>query len=153
MLLPAPTPVPPAADAHTDARRWLLLTAGDLSIALAADDAAGVLAMPPLARLPGAPAAVAGVISAHGALMPVVDPAALVAGTAARPRPWVVLVARRGSRLALAVDALPALRIVAGPPAAAAPAPSPTMPHALGIDGRSVPLLDAARLMDSVLFS
>jgi chemotaxis signal transduction protein len=134
--------------------RWLLLNADGHTIAVAADVAAAVLPTPAVIRVPGADAQVCGVISVHGALVPLIDTALLDgATTVARTRRWSVVLQIGNRRAALTVDALPVLRIAAAARRPATAASTFGLDQQISLDGATVPLLDANRLMDGVFIS
>lgn len=104
-------PQPMAAGGTT--HRFLTFRVGADIYALPAQDVAEVIRLPPLARLPQAPAALMGIASLRGATLPVASLRALLgrAAPAARPTPARsaaarAIVLRGAAAVALAVDAV-----------------------------------------------
>jgi purine-binding chemotaxis protein CheW len=99
-----------------------------------------------LTPVPGGPAAVLGVCNLHGAVLPVVDLAALVRAPGAG-RPQRLVVAEDGARRAgLAVEDVLEVEVLPEP------APSPGGPHLSGaalVDGEAVGVLDVESVLAS----
>jgi purine-binding chemotaxis protein CheW len=104
---------------------------------------------PPLARLPGAPPVVSGVVNVRGAFVPLVELEALLGHEPApRPAGWIVVVEHGAQAVAIGVEALPELRDAEPSAAAGTTAPRP---REVCVEGRELPLLDAADLVARVL--
>ncbi len=129
--------------------RVLVLRGADGEAALPWAAAREVAPRPPLARLPGALPVVSGVVNVRGAFVPLVELEALL-GRDAVPRDagWIVVVEHGAHSVAIGVDALPELRDVETTPADGVAAPRP---QAVRVEGRELPLLDAAHLVATVL--
>jgi purine-binding chemotaxis protein CheW len=94
-----------AGDAEDASRRLLLVSLEDAVVALPAEPLVEILPARPYARLPGAPAAVAGLANRRGRMLTVVDlGAALGTGAAVEDDGHrVVVVSWRGRELGIAV--------------------------------------------------
>lgn len=129
--------------------RVLVLRAGSHAAALPWDAAREVAPRPAVARLPGAPPVVSGVVNVRGAFVPLVELDALLGHEPApRTAGWIVVVEHDAQTVAIGVDALPALGD--GLPAVEAGATAPR-PREVRVEGRMVPLLEAADLVARVL--
>ncbi|MDB5644039.1 MAG: chemotaxis protein CheW [Hyphomicrobiales bacterium] len=99
--------LPPVGDAHG---LLLSLRVGNARFSLGAHDAAEVLRAPSLMRVPNAPAALAGVTSLRGAVLPVFSLARLLdlPDATDAPKPFVIVLA--GAAMGLGVDEVETLR-------------------------------------------
>lgn len=81
---------------------------GDLRLLVNLDATSEVAEMPPLFRLPGAPAGVRGLTNRHGRVVPVVDISVLF-GTQHdfEPKVWLLVCGRGDEAVGLVVDSLP----------------------------------------------
>jgi twitching motility protein PilI len=80
---------------------------GNLKLLVHLDATSEVLEMPPLFRLPGAPAGVKGLANRHGRVVPVVDLSVLF-GVHDRPSgSWLLVCGRGDEAVGLAIDNLP----------------------------------------------
>jgi purine-binding chemotaxis protein CheW len=86
------------------ARRLLLFRCGGQVLAIEAEVVREIVAATDLARLPGAPPAVLGLVNVRGTLMPVVDAGTAVGEGVPQLRDTLVVVERQGRPVALAVD-------------------------------------------------
>ena len=140
------TPNEPAGAA---AGRILVLRAGPHTAALPWAAAREVAPRPALARLPGAPPVVSGVVNVRGAFVPLVELDALLGHEPApRTAGWIVVVEHDAQAVAIAVDALPALGDALPSAEAGATAPRP---REVRVEDRMVPLLEAADLVARIL--
>jgi purine-binding chemotaxis protein CheW len=128
----------------------MLLTACGVTVGLLASAAREVTHRTEVVRLPGADEFVCGVVNVRGSIVPLVDLGRLLgAGHAARDG-WVVTLDLSGRRCALAVDALPVLRVADAPPGAR-PSCRAYFGHEVCVAGTAFPLLDVAALADDIL--
>ena len=86
------------------ALRLLLFRCGEQVFAVEAGVVREIIAAPEATRIPGAPAAVQGIVNVRGTLVPVVDTAAALGLGGASAHGSLVLVERSGRSVALAVD-------------------------------------------------
>jgi purine-binding chemotaxis protein CheW len=84
--------------------RLLLFRCGEQVFAVEAAVVREIIAAPASTRIPGAPAAVQGLVNVRGTLVPVVDTATAIGLEAEGARGSLVLVERNGRTVALAVD-------------------------------------------------
>lgn len=130
--LPEPVVVPPERSAPPrDAAGGVLLRLGGSRFAVAMADVAEVTALPPVTRLPGAPAWLAGVANWRGRMLPVLDIRTLVGvpvtPLASSARLVVVIAGLRGELTAgLVAEAVPGVYDVAIDSMLAPPATLPT---------------------------
>jgi purine-binding chemotaxis protein CheW len=130
--LPEPVVVPPERPAPPrDAAGGVLLRLGGSRFAVAMSDVAEVTALPPVTRLPGAPAWLAGVANWRGRMLPVLDIRTLVGvpvtPLASSARLVVVIAGLRGELTAgLVAEAVPGVYDVAIDSMLAPPATLPT---------------------------
>jgi purine-binding chemotaxis protein CheW len=130
--LPEPVVVPPERPAPPrDAAGGVLLRLGGSRFAVAMADVAEVTALPPVTRLPGAPAWLAGVANWRGRMLPVLDIRTLVGvpvtPLASSARLVVVIAGLRGELTAgLVAEAVPGVYDVAIDSMLAPPATLPT---------------------------
>lgn len=81
---------------------------GSLKLLVALDAASEVAEMPPLFRLPGAPAGIRGLANRHGRVVPVLDLMALFgAGATQSDGAWLLVYGRGEEAVGIIVDSLP----------------------------------------------
>lgn len=81
---------------------------GDLKLLVPLDATSEVLEMPPLFRLPGAPAGIKGLANRHGRVVPVMDLAVLLEMPLDRAaRSWLLVCGRGDEAVGLVIDGLP----------------------------------------------
>ena len=81
---------------------------GDLKLLVPLDSTSEVLEMPPLFRLPGAPAGVRGLANRHGRVVPVMDLSVLFEMSPDRPaNSWLLICGRGDEAVGIAIDGLP----------------------------------------------
>lgn len=81
---------------------------GDLRLLVTLDATSEVLEMPPLFRLPGAPAGIRGLANRHGRVVPVMDLYTLFGLPHDRAaNPWLLVCGRGDEAVGLVVDSLP----------------------------------------------
>ncbi|MBI5429290.1 MAG: chemotaxis protein CheW [Nitrosomonadales bacterium] len=81
---------------------------GELRLLVGMDAASEVVEMPPLFRLPGAPAGVKGLVNRHGRVVPVLDLLALFGSTYERTsNAWLLVYGRGDEAVGLMIDSLP----------------------------------------------
>ncbi|MCU0625103.1 MAG: chemotaxis protein CheW [Gemmatimonadaceae bacterium] len=142
----------PPGDAGRDAAehpaRVLILRAGDALAALPWAAAREVAKRPSLARLPGAAPVVSGVTHVRGDFVPLVELGALLGHAVPIPtQGWIVVVEHAAQAVAIGVDVLPELRDVE----ATVTVPGDWITQGVRVEGRELPLIDAARLITDVL--
>ena len=130
--------------------RVMVLTAGNLTVAIAASSAREVSPRTAAIRLPGAAEFVCGVVNVRGTLVPLVDLGRLLETEPANPSGWVVTLDLGGRRCALAVDSLPVLRAADAPPGAR-PTRHTYLQSEVCVSGTTLPLLDVDALADDIL--
>ena len=116
---------------------------GDEQYALPVESVLEVAELEHLTPVPGGPAAVLGVCNLHGAVLPVVDVAALVGAGASQPR-RLVLTEGSARRACLAVEEVLEVGLLAEP------GPGPGAPHLSGaalVDGEAVGIVDVDSLL------
>ena len=126
----------------------MVLDSGGARFAVLATDAREVAPRPDVIRLPGAPEFVTGIVNLRGTLVPLVDLGRLRGAAPATLTGWVVVLDLAGQRCAVAVDALPALRVADAPPRACHDGGADLT---VCIDGVSIPLLNVVSLANDVL--
>jgi purine-binding chemotaxis protein CheW len=145
--------MPTPSDAAPAAARVLVLRAGGGEAAVAWEAAREVAERPAVARLPGSPPVVSGVVNVRGGFVPLVELGALLGRDASHPvtgAGWIVVVEHVGRSVAIGVDSLPELRDVETTSPAPDDATAPR-PRGVRVEGRELPLIDAARLVADVL--
>ena len=81
---------------------------GDLKLLVPLDSTSEVLGMPPLFRLPGAPAGVRGLANRHGRVVPVMDLSVLFEMSADRSaNSWLLICGKGDEAVGIAIDSLP----------------------------------------------
>lgn len=81
---------------------------GDLKLLVHLDATSEVLEMPPLFRLPGAPAGIKGLANRHGRVVPVMDLSVLFGMPLDRTaRSWLLVCGRGDEAVGLVIDSLP----------------------------------------------
>jgi purine-binding chemotaxis protein CheW len=125
--------------------------------AIPAEHLRGVSRYRPVTPVPGAPAALPGILSLRGAIIPVVDPRALLGLAQAEPTraARLALLAHEDGELALFVDAVLDLvalppESVEVPPAALEPARARLLRGVGRFEGQPAMLLDLGELIASV---
>lgn len=135
------------------ARRLLPLKVGGVWLAIDALAAVEVLGPRTVVQIPGADAAVPGVIAWRGRAIAVVElTVAIGAGAAGAPRERVVVVELPGAAFALPVEAVHEVHDV--PAEAMRPAHGARLPHAaleVELDGAPVPVLELDALLAALL--
>jgi purine-binding chemotaxis protein CheW len=100
-----------------------------------------------VAPLPGAPAAVLGVLNLHGRVLPVIELASLL-GVAHHGRPLRIVIAEDGGRLAgLAVHSVTDVEVL---PETSEEVVSPHLHGAALVDGVLVGAIDVAAVLDTI---
>ena len=81
---------------------------GDLKLLVRLDATSEVLEIPPLFRLPGAPAGIKGLANRHGRVVPVIDLSVLFGMPSDRPAgSWLLVCGRGDEAVGLVIDSLP----------------------------------------------
>lgn len=81
---------------------------GEMKLLVSMDAASEVAEMPPLFRLPGAPAGVAGLVNRHGRVVPVIDLQLVMGpGGGRKPGSWLLIYGHGDEAVGLIVDSLP----------------------------------------------
>lgn len=102
---------PPAAAAGQPAPAAALLREGfrigELRLMIRYQDGSELTDLPPVYRLPGAPAWFLGMANLHGSLVPVFDPAALFGVAHGEDKPMLLVLGHGEARAGIVIDGLP----------------------------------------------
>jgi len=91
--------------AEAGAARVVVCRIGSERFALPVASVRAVVALPPVARIPGAPTAVSGLVNVRGTLVTTVSGARLLSRSVGTAAPeWLVVLAMLGGRVGLEVD-------------------------------------------------
>ncbi|HVZ46056.1 MAG TPA: chemotaxis protein CheW [Ramlibacter sp.] len=143
----------PKAAAETLSRQGLRI--GELRMTIRYEDGSELTEVPPLHRLPNAPAWFAGIANLHGALLPVFDPG-VFAGVPhdEQARPMLLVIAHGADAAGILIDGLPRrLKVPPDSPLSPDTAPARIAPHVRGAALVGDHLwfeLDCAALLDAL---
>jgi chemotaxis signal transduction protein len=125
---------------------WVRLQVGEEQYSLPVEDVLEIADVGTPRGVPGAPACVLGVVNRHGQVLPVLDLARVISGTAEGQGKWLVVVEAAGLRAGVTVDEV----LDVGPAAALIAAPeSELLSGAAMVDGARVGMLDTGVLLSA----
>jgi len=90
--------------AEAGAARVVVCRIGSERFALPVASVRAVVALPPVARIPGAPTAVSGLVNVRGTLVTTVSGSRLLSRSVGTAPEWLVVLAMLGGRVGLEVD-------------------------------------------------